>query len=369
MNDETRPVTGTISADPQVRAFVAAVRSRLGDLTADEREELVGGLEADVLDLVAERGVGVLPDPTAYAAELRAAAGFTPHAAPVSSGPGARAGAGLTAWLDRCRDTWTRWVDTGDHLGIPELLETLRPVWWVLRALCAAALLAEVYGSQGVFGLTPARGLLGLVAILVSVQIGRGVWWPGTRARTSLLLRTALIGLNVFAVLVLPVLFGRFLSSPPGSFVADPVYAAAADVLSFDNRSVRNVYPYDAAGRPLTGVQLVDQDGRRLPVATSSFDDSTGGETLLSPWLNGRTKVYSTFPLPEQSTDPASGEPIGEARLQTPPFASLPPVTLAGVRPSVVVSATTLARLQAAATAYEKGQAKMRQNRANRTGR
>ena len=356
-----------------MRDFVAAVRGRLGDLTADEREELVGGLEADMLDLVAERGVGVLPDPTAYAAELRAAAGFTPQAAPVPSGVRARFGAGMTAWLDRCRDTWTRWVDTGDHLGIPELVETLRPVWWVLRALCATALVAELYGSQGVFGLTPGRGLLALVAIVVSVQIGRGAWWPGTRVRTSLPLRTLLIGLNVFAVLVLPVMFGRFLSSPAEAYSADPVYAADAGVLAFDNRSVRNVYPYDAAGRPLTGVQLVDQDGRRLPVAATSFDDGTGAETILAPWLNGRTKVYSAFPLPEQTTDPSTGEPLGEPRLQTPPFASLPPVTPpaspAGVRPSVVVPADTLARLQGAARAYAKVQEQAAQKGTNRTGR
>lgn len=32
--------------------FAAAVRARLADLSEDEREELTGGLEADLADLV-----------------------------------------------------------------------------------------------------------------------------------------------------------------------------------------------------------------------------------------------------------------------------------------------------------------------------
>ena len=44
-------------------SFVAAVRERLADLTDEEREELVGGLEADLSDLVDERGVEALGDP------------------------------------------------------------------------------------------------------------------------------------------------------------------------------------------------------------------------------------------------------------------------------------------------------------------
>ncbi|MCW2853652.1 MAG: hypothetical protein JWM84_3316, partial [Nocardioides sp.] len=62
-------------ARPEVEAFVADVRARLADLSDDEREELLGGLEADLSDQVAD-GAVVLVDPAAYAAELRAAAGL-----------------------------------------------------------------------------------------------------------------------------------------------------------------------------------------------------------------------------------------------------------------------------------------------------
>ena len=112
-----------------------------------------------------------------------------------------------------------------------------------------------------------------------------------------------------------------------------------------------NVYAYDAQGRPLVGVQLVDQDGRRLtvepgPVATTA----TQQQSVHTPWLNGRTELYSVFPLPEQRRpDEYGGQPTGSATMQTPPFASLPPVSLAGVQPSVLVPpATVEAQRQAA---------------------
>ena len=66
----------TILTTPDVKLFVAAVREHLADLTEEEREELVGGLEGEMSDLVAERGVDALPEPKDYAEELRAAAGF-----------------------------------------------------------------------------------------------------------------------------------------------------------------------------------------------------------------------------------------------------------------------------------------------------
>ena len=69
----------TILTTPEIRLFVRAVRERLDDLTEEEREELVGGLEADLSDLVDERGVEALPDPVDYAAR---AAGRRPGSTP-----------------------------------------------------------------------------------------------------------------------------------------------------------------------------------------------------------------------------------------------------------------------------------------------
>ena len=67
-----------ILAPAEVRAFVARVREHLGDLDAEEQQELTIGLEADLTDLVAERGPEALGDPVVYARELRTAAGHPP---------------------------------------------------------------------------------------------------------------------------------------------------------------------------------------------------------------------------------------------------------------------------------------------------
>lgn len=347
-HEPTRPLV--LDTRPEVRDFVRAVRARLVDLTEEEREELVGGLDADMSDLVAERGVDALPDPTAYATELRSAAGFAPEPA----APRGQLRDRTTAWLDRGGATWRGWVESKDHLGLPAFAHSLRPAWWLLRALCATALVMEVWGSQGVFGLTLTSLLVALVFSVVSVQIGRGAWWPGTMLRRSLTLRLVIIGLNVFAVAMLPVMFDRFLAPRDVYFDADPSYTNEETGLVFHGRQVGNLYAYDAQGHPLVGVQLVDETGRRLSLESIHDDDTVFSGTRLTPWMNGRTELYSVFPLPEQTADPDTGKAVGEARLQTPPFASLPPVTLAGVRPSVLVPAPTAAELAARKAAAEK---------------
>ena len=123
---------------------------------------------------------------------------------------------------------------------------------------------------------------------------------------------------------------------------------------------MENIYAYDAQGHALVGVQLVDQTGARLAVRKTQFDDMGSFDTILTPWMNGRTKLYNVFPLPEQSADPDTGSAVGEPRLPAPPFASLPPVTLAGVQPSVLVPPQTAAQRAAAAkkATQEKAQKK-----------
>jgi hypothetical protein len=297
---------------------------------------------------VADRGVQALPDPGEYAAELRSAAGFPAVAA--SSRRGRRDLRDRTmAWLDRRAAVWDRWVDTGDHLGLPEFAHALRPVWWVVRALCAAALLVEMSGTY-VYGFTLKGALLSLVAIVLSVQLGRGAWRVGSLIRRSLTARLLLVALNIFAILVLPVMLNRFLVAQTWAYNDDSsYYDASGEALTFHGNPVSNIYAYDSQGRPLVGVQLVDQDGRRLPLERYQYDDSTGTERLLQPWLNGRTELYSVFPLPEQHTDENTGEPVGEPAMQPPPFASLPPVTLAGVQPSVLVPPAVVEAQQKAA--------------------
>ena len=98
---------------------------------------------------------------------------------------------------------------------------------------------------------------------------------------------------------------------------------------------VRNIYAYDAAGQPLQGVQLYDQEGRPVAVAAESSMGSGRDRQVTCPWFNGTTPLFNVFPLPQrtQRAAPAwaGSTPPGRApgASDEPPLASVPPVDAA----------------------------------------
>ena len=337
---------------PEVSAFVDKVRARLSDLSDEEREELVGGLEADINELVSAGGsVAELGDPRAYADELRAAAGVERR----TSEAGATGAAGflrrrrsrrpvperVDALLDAARRRWAELVDVPALRAMWDLLVTLRPVWWVLRAWVAMQLL-DIFTQAGdmatpvpLIGGPLLGSLLWLVAIVVSVQIGRDGIWPGSGAARETAARVVLLALNTFAVLMTPLVLGQFPAS--GTYhdyvgVYDPEPG-----LMNQEQYVRNVYPYDSQGNPLTGVQLFDENGNPLDVATFLSEDLDGdGRTSVAyPWLNGERRLFNVFPLPEREqpawrteTFPNAWTSVNPPALPTPPLAVVPPAAL-----------------------------------------
>ena len=72
--------SGTLSHD--VKAYLDAVRTRLDDLPAEERDDLLADVEPSLLDSAGESDVPVerrLGPPDSFADELRAAAGLPPR--------------------------------------------------------------------------------------------------------------------------------------------------------------------------------------------------------------------------------------------------------------------------------------------------
>lgn len=341
----------TVQTSPAVAAFVAQVRARLGDLTEEEREELLGGLEADLAERLAE-GETDLGDPVAYAAELRAAAGLEARprgwAVRRPAGPRRPLADHVSELLDALRGDWERWVARDPRVAEAwQVTQTLRPAWWVLRAWVAVQLLDLMAGPVEKPTLLPSLGSqlvsvsLLLVAVVVSTLLGLGRLWPGAVARRPRTARLLLLGLNALAVLVLMVTVRAFPDAWQSHQLANGGYYAdaAADTgpgLMADGHYVRNVFAYDAQGRPLQGVQLYDQKGRPLAVNPDPYYGAYGyggGRVHTYPWFNGDQKLLNVFPLPvrtQRSFQPAR-DPWGTTRppvLPSAPLAVVPPVSL-----------------------------------------
>lgn len=351
----------SILTTPEIRLFVRAVRERLEDLTEEEREELVGGLEADLNDLVEDRGVEALPEPADYARELRTAAGFDPEMRPVRTHrtPGAR----VTAVLDSSRSRWDALVSDlpGDPWG---LAQALRPAWWVLRAWVALQLVDLLWGSGSYnLGLSPIPSLQGwgwpalAVAALASVQVGRGRLWPG-RPRGGALSRLLLLALNVLAVACLPVTLDGVATPERMApwFDTDASYQRGYDEareltdstdrtgMYVNGHWVSNIYPYDAAGRPLVGVQLFDQTGQPVTVQPQTECVYGPDEQPLDqgrvyyPWITAAGQARNVFPVPSrvQGPDTPDPDPAAFAGPDRPavgrfPLVMVPPASLPGV--------------------------------------
>ncbi|MDR7086117.1 hypothetical protein J2X11_000956 [Aeromicrobium panaciterrae] len=282
----------TSTVTPEIATFAQGVRAALADLPADEVDDLTEGLEADLAEAYAEDLQRELPDPAAYAAELRLAAGL-PVRSKVKSGLLSGLGDGLR---DTKRDIGIAIRRNPALAGIADFLVSLRPVWWVLRAWLATWLVAAFFGGERGYWFGGTGWFLVLAAfVAISVQWGRGKW------RSDRALPLIALG-NVFAVVaLLPVMAAA--DDWQSSYV-DEVYSPAPSGTSIDGEQVSNIFAFDAKGNPLTGVQLFDQSGRPLNMGS----DTTGPECDVTcevdivrlPRIldNGRT-AWNVFPLSE----------------------------------------------------------------------
>lgn len=305
-----------------VGRYAAEVRRHLGDLPPDQVDDLTDGLEADLADALADgpRPAGAdgatvdlamrFGTPGAYAEELRAAAGL-PHGAPAAKPWPARverlrSGAGRAAAAVR-RQPWAE--------PVGRAATDLRALWWVARAWIGYQALMWVViqtdwlvpyvrpDRQGV----PQRALhwaILLVLVAVSVQWGRGRWGGAQLPRLS---RGATV---VALVLLVPVAWFTYESR----FYA-PAYSDVRVVelpgetiqpeagVWVDGMQVSNLFVYDAAGRPLTDVQIYDDRGRPVRTTTDDGWSSWSLPGVEEPWAfvaatdeDGRRR-WNVYPL------------------------------------------------------------------------
>lgn len=323
--------------DNRIAAFAAAVRAELSDLPVDDVDDLVDGLDADLAEQASESDDFELPDPVAYAAELRSAAGLpekTTDAATLRPSLWARIAASVVALGHGIRSSRA-------GAWIVDLLVALRPVWWIARGWVLYALLAIALGSwDTIFGF-PGRNtggwlLLGAL-VLLSIQWGRGQWMA---VRGLRVVRTA--ASVVAAVALLFAVPATVVSAQHAVGAAYDSWTTVEDPtpgLAVDGTRVRNIFAYDAAGNPIEGVQLFDQDGRPLNTVGRIDDHSMrwdeyffggGGPAPVPITAPGRAPVWNVYPLRELAPNAAfddSGAPNTEQAV-TPafPFAEVPAI-------------------------------------------
>jgi hypothetical protein len=334
----TEPQDTQILVRPEVTAFVEEMRRELADLDDETRDELVGGLEADLSDQLADGAP--LGDPGAYAAELRAAAGL-PEARrrTLPSVPDLRAPGAL---IDRSRARFLALVERPRLAPACEVAAALRPAWWVARAWVAVTTLDAFTGPWEQITLIPTLGapLVGeavlATAVVVSALIGLDRLWPGSGPDRPTASRIALLILNAGALLA-PALW----NAPwPGAIVDDDWVAydrgyrdgsraVDDDGLRLDGNPIHNIYAYDATGKPIDRVQLFDEKGDPIEIGPS--DGVTGrraDRTVGCPARNGDVAVYNVFPLDQLTLRRGTCADVDDpdAVRSDHPLASVPPI-------------------------------------------
>ncbi len=320
----------------EVRTYVESVRRALADLATEEVDDLTGGMEADLTELLRERGgslPGALGSPQAYAVELRQAAGL-----PEPSGRSGPTTVDVGRWWKgrraafaaaRARHEWME--DAWQFLG------SLRPAWWVLRGYVAAWVLLGVFriaSAPSLLPNTPGMLIFGTLLAWVSVKVGRRVK-PGSVAMGPLYL------VNIVAVIAVP--FGLFTSDARSEYQA-VTSSPAPPGLTLDGTEVANVYGYGPDGQRLTGIRLFDDQGR--PLKLGSTVNFVGGELPKAHDIYGNA-LENVYP---QTLDPSAGpwqvpdwanpaSPSYRGRPISSPAASVAP--LATGTPAVTVTTTT----------------------------
>lgn len=307
--------TTEIPLDERIRTFAESVRAHLDDLPADEVEEIITGLTADLAEQAADDG-GVLDlgDSTTYAAELRAAAGLPERTDAAKREPlRTRMAARGRAMTDSIRrSAFGAWL--------LDLLVSLRPVWWVLRGYGMFAITAVLFGfiNSGYGGWFVPENLIEWIAlmilVIVSVQWGRGKWLPQNPLRH---MRTVF---SILAVVMLPVALGSMLT-PRVEYVDSGVYVEPG--LLLDGVQVGNVFAYDENGELIESVQLYTDNGTPLDLygldaEANGIDYGWKDGAPVLPFTDARGQsVWNVYPLRE-------GTQKSDAKPAAPPFLRAP---------------------------------------------
>jgi hypothetical protein len=319
----------TTTVPTEITQFAQRVRAELSDLPEDDLDDLTDGLEADLAESLEEDPTRELPDPVAYAIELRTAAGL-----PAQETPGRGVRGAFRSMALGLRGTGNQVAESlrGNAVtaGLLDFAVTLRPVWWVLRAWVAYQFIAAFFGSGGpVLPYEAWWWLILFILIAVSVQLGRGRW-RNVWALTPLIV----VGNIVAAAALLPLFAATHAWSAPFEDVAHVEAEAEPSGLAMNGRPLTNIHAYGPDGKPMAGVQLFDQDGTPLTLSRDSVYNACPGASCdeLHPesiQLETGEQARNVFPLNlvpmvyDEFGDLSPARP-GEAEVPEAPFVKVP---------------------------------------------
>lgn len=298
-------MNATTLEQPDVRAYLDAVRAQLADLPADERDDLVADLEASLI----ETGEPPALSPEDFASELREAAGLAPD----TEAPAER------SLLDSLRS----WLTYERVASWRDVARELAPIWWLARAYVATAVVALLAGWGWPLGSSRSDTFSIETSFLVLAAASVMSVWLGLRGRRrrSARSRGGIVANLALAVLALPIAvysFDQVVYAPYAELV--PSYEPTPG-LARDGVPVRNLFPYSRDGRLLLDVLLFDESGRSINITSEPED--TSRRVLLA---EDGSVIFNSFPIryyePGTKTvaRPTLGPPVTVPEVVTPPL-------------------------------------------------
>lgn len=298
----------------EVEEYVQAVRDALAGLPAAVRDDLLEDLPDHLAEIIAEADGSLrdrLGEPVAYAAELRAAAGFPPDA---DGAPRGSWRAGFAQTLRRARDGAEQLdLRLGRLVGYPrfaDLLRALTPGWWVLRGWLIAQLICAIGSGDRWRGVIPVAGgsrlggaAITAAAIVVSLWMGRrsrrATAWP----------RGLLIAANLAIAVGALIVFNAQQSAAGNAYYGVP---ASAPI----NGGVDDVYVYDANGNLVPNARLFDAYGNPVQLGSPYCQDGTPAPGATDVNADGGTAW--TYPLCPSDPSPFRSGPGALTPAATP---------------------------------------------------
>lgn len=341
---------GTLSSG--VDAYVDAVAQRLAGVPTEERDELLSDVREQLEESIAEQGPDLesaVGDPTDFAHEFLASAGFEADDSAHEAGGGGRGPGTLSRLLNGAEASAARYVS-----DIEDRYPELRSAWVVGRGWMLGQLVAVILG--GSTGILPrAGGSMAVGLVLVVAGIWASLELERRRADSqSRTVRWLAILAGVAAVVVF---LGASASSSSsvasGDYDADQwvgPYGQGECLINSDGVVIENLHPFSSEGTPLEGVLIYDQTGHPLDNLCPTNVDDQGREitTEYATDVNGAS-IINVFPREqtrhsvEWRADPRTGS---ESEVRSEDAVAPPAIVIPQLSTSTSTTTSTIVVLE-----------------------